>query len=85
MGAAHLLAISEAECDLWLKGLTYLMEDVKTASYKLHQERWFRKGFYEMEALTGKEGTIGKLLDTGCPKKFRIFMDFSPFFQVWLN
>ena len=53
------MAISEAECDLWLKGLTYLIEDVKAASYKLHQERWFRKGFYEMEALTGKEGTIG--------------------------
>ncbi len=29
------------------------------ASYKLHQERWFRKGFYEMESWTGKEGTIG--------------------------
>ena len=80
------MAISEAECDLWLKGLTYLMEDVKTASYKLHQERWFRKGFYEMEALTGKEGTIGKHLHTECPQKFRIFMDFSSFFfQVWLN
>ena len=75
------MAISEAECDLWLKGLTYLMEDVKTASYKLHQERWFRKGFYEMEALTGKEGTIGKHLHTECPKKFWIFMDFFAFFS----
>ena len=35
------------------------MEDVRKASYKLHQERWFRKGFYEMTALTGKENTIG--------------------------
>lgn len=42
-----------------MKGLKYLVEDVRSASYKLHQERWFRKGFYEMESLTGKEGTIG--------------------------
>ena len=43
------MALSESECDLWLKGLEYLIEDVRSASYKLHQERWFRKGFYEME------------------------------------
>ena len=53
------MALSENECELWLKGLKYLIEDVKSASYKLHQERWFRKGFYEMESWTGKEGTIG--------------------------
>jgi len=53
------MALSESECDLWLKGLEYLIEDVRSASYKLHQERWFRKGFYEMETWTGKEGTIG--------------------------
>lgn len=38
------MALSESECNLWLKGLEYLMQDVKMASYKLHQERWFRKG-----------------------------------------
>lgn len=26
--------------------------------YRLHQERWFRKGFYEME-IAGREGAIG--------------------------
>ena len=39
-----------------VRGLKYLMEDVRNASYKLHQERWFRKGFYDMEK---HSGTIG--------------------------
>lgn len=52
------VAISDEECQLWVRGLHYLVEDVQKASFRLHQERWFRKGFYEMET-PGKEGTIG--------------------------
>jgi hypothetical protein len=36
-----------------------LAPGAKTIFYfRLHQERWFRKGFYEMET-PGKEGVIG--------------------------
>ena len=52
------MAISENECNMWLTGLKYLMEDVRSASYKLHQERWFRKGYYEIELGANKENSM---------------------------
>jgi len=51
------VALSETECEYWLKGLKFLMEDVTMATYGLTLQRWFRKSFYEMET-PGKEGTI---------------------------
>eukprot|EP00095_Tigriopus_kingsejongensis_P002053 maker-scaffold254_size236139-snap-gene-1.12 protein:Tk02053 transcript:maker-scaffold254_size236139-snap-gene-1.12-mRNA-1 annotation:"1-phosphatidylinositol -bisphosphate phosphodiesterase gamma-1" len=45
------------ECALWCQGLAYLMEDVRRASNRLHQERWFRKAFYELEA-PGRDGAL---------------------------
>ncbi|CAB4059466.1 PLCG1 [Lepeophtheirus salmonis] len=52
------VTISEEECNDWIEGLSYLLEDVATASYKHEQERWFRKGFYQFE-IPGKEGCLG--------------------------
>ena len=51
------VALSPDERDSWIKGLNYLVEDVRNSSYRIHQERWFRKGFYQMET-PGKEGTM---------------------------
>ena len=45
---AH-LALSEKECELWIKGLRHLVNDTITATYPLQVERWLRKEFYAME------------------------------------
>lgn len=42
-------ALSEKECELWIKGLRYLVQDTITAPYPLQVERWLRKEFYAME------------------------------------
>ena len=52
------MALSESECNMWVTGLKYLVEDVRAASYKLHQERWFRKGFYEIELCANKDNSM---------------------------
>ena len=52
------MALSESECKMWVTGLNYLVEDVRAASYKLHQERWFRKGFYEIENWANKDNSM---------------------------
>ncbi|XP_066587493.1 1-phosphatidylinositol 4,5-bisphosphate phosphodiesterase gamma-1 isoform X2 [Prorops nasuta] len=44
-------ALSEKECELWVKGLKYLMLDTINAPYPLQVERWLRKEFYAMESL----------------------------------
>ena len=50
-------ALSESECEYWLKGLACLIQDVAAATYGLTLQRWFRKSFYEMET-PGKENFI---------------------------
>ncbi|KAK0087269.1 hypothetical protein PV325_001367 [Microctonus aethiopoides] len=42
-------AFSERECELWVKGLRYLVQDTIKAPYPLQVERWLRKEFYFME------------------------------------
>ncbi|XP_063989882.1 1-phosphatidylinositol 4,5-bisphosphate phosphodiesterase gamma-1 [Diachasmimorpha longicaudata] len=42
-------AFSEKECELWVKGLRYLVKDTINAPYPLQVERWLRKEFYFME------------------------------------
>ena len=42
------LALSESECDLWIKGLKYLAQDTISAPYPLQVERWLWKEFCEM-------------------------------------
>ncbi|XP_023319124.1 1-phosphatidylinositol 4,5-bisphosphate phosphodiesterase gamma-1 isoform X2 [Trichogramma pretiosum] len=42
-------ALSEKECELWVKGLRYLVQDTINATYPLQVERWLRKEFYSME------------------------------------
>lgn len=44
-----ILALSEKECELWIKGLRYLVQDTINAPYPLQVERWLRKEFYAME------------------------------------
>lgn len=52
-------ALSEKECELWLKGLRYLVKDTVTAPYPLKVQGWLRREFYTMEnpreAVTLKE------------------------------
>lgn len=43
------LALSEKECELWVKGLRRLVQDTIKAPYPLQVERWLRKEFYTME------------------------------------
>ncbi|KAJ9579947.1 hypothetical protein L9F63_004420, partial [Diploptera punctata] len=42
-------ALSEKECELWVKGLRHLVTDTINSSYPLQVERWLRKEFYNME------------------------------------
>ncbi|XP_062715033.1 1-phosphatidylinositol 4,5-bisphosphate phosphodiesterase gamma-1 isoform X2 [Aedes albopictus] len=43
------VALSEKECDMWIKGLKYMVADTINAPYWLQVERWLRKEFYAME------------------------------------
>ncbi|TRY67123.1 hypothetical protein TCAL_13126 [Tigriopus californicus] len=51
------LTLYPDECPLICQGIAYLLEDVRRASNRLHQERWFRKAFYEMES-PAREGLL---------------------------
>ncbi|XP_022652107.1 1-phosphatidylinositol 4,5-bisphosphate phosphodiesterase gamma-1-like isoform X2 [Varroa jacobsoni] len=42
------VATSVADCELWVRGLRYLVEDTVGAPYPLQVERWLRKEFYTM-------------------------------------
>lgn len=44
-------ALSEKECEIWIKGLRYLVQDTIDAPYPVQIERWLRKEFYSMESL----------------------------------
>jgi phosphatidylinositol phospholipase C gamma-1 len=44
-----LVALSEKECELWVRGLRHLVPGTVAASYPLQVERWLRKEFYSME------------------------------------
>lgn len=44
-----IVALSEKECELWVKGLRHLVQDTIYAPYPLQVERWLRKEFYAME------------------------------------
>ncbi|XP_075229352.1 small wing phospholipase C gamma 1 isoform X2 [Lycorma delicatula] len=42
-------ALSEKECELWVRCLRHLVPDTINAPYPLQMERWLRKEFYAME------------------------------------
>ncbi|XP_020725367.1 1-phosphatidylinositol 4,5-bisphosphate phosphodiesterase gamma-1 isoform X1 [Odocoileus virginianus] len=44
-----LQATSEDEVNMWIKGLTWLMEDTSQAATPLQIERWLRKQFYSVD------------------------------------
>lgn len=44
------VALSEKECEMWIKGLKYMVADTINAPYWLQVERWLRKEFYAMES-----------------------------------
>jgi phosphatidylinositol phospholipase C, gamma-1 len=43
------VAHSEKECEMWIKGLKYMVNDTISSPYGLQVERWLRKEFYAME------------------------------------
>lgn len=43
------VAHSEKECEMWIKGLKYMVNDSVNSPYPLQVERWLRKEFYAME------------------------------------
>lgn len=43
------VAHSEKECEMWIKGLKFMVNDTTNSPYPLHVERWLRKEFYAME------------------------------------
>lgn len=54
----YLLALSEHECDLWVKGLRYLAQDTIAAPYPLQMERWLWKEFGDMNNNSGNSGGV---------------------------
>ncbi|XP_069674413.1 1-phosphatidylinositol 4,5-bisphosphate phosphodiesterase gamma-1 isoform X2 [Periplaneta americana] len=42
-------ALSEKECELWVRALRHLVPDTINSPYPLQVERWLRKEFYSME------------------------------------
>lgn len=40
------VALSEHEADIWIKGLKYMVQDTLKAPYPLQVERWLRREFY---------------------------------------
>ncbi|XP_065217212.1 1-phosphatidylinositol 4,5-bisphosphate phosphodiesterase gamma-1 [Planococcus citri] len=44
-------ALSEKECELWLRGLENLILDTVNSPFPLQVERWLRKEFYNMEPM----------------------------------
>jgi phosphatidylinositol phospholipase C, gamma-1 len=42
-------AQTDKECEAWVKGLRFLVEEAINASYPLQIERWLRKEFYAIE------------------------------------
>jgi phosphatidylinositol phospholipase C gamma-1 len=43
------VAHSEKECEMWIKGIKYMLNDTINSPYPLQVERWLRKEFYGME------------------------------------
>ncbi|XP_037042281.1 1-phosphatidylinositol 4,5-bisphosphate phosphodiesterase gamma-1 [Bradysia coprophila] len=43
------VALSEQECENWMKGLRYMISDTNSSPYPLEIERWLRKEFYSIE------------------------------------
>lgn len=43
------VAHSEKECEMWIKGLKFMVTDTFNSPYPIHVERWLRKEFYAME------------------------------------
>lgn len=50
------LAFSEKECDMWLKGLRYMVDDTINSPYPIQVEHWLRKEFYMM--MGGSRDTV---------------------------
>ncbi|KAL3276024.1 hypothetical protein HHI36_020754 [Cryptolaemus montrouzieri] len=44
-----IVALSEKECELWVKGLRYLVKDTLAAPYSIKVQGWLRREFYGME------------------------------------
>lgn len=43
------VALSEKECEMWVKGLKYIINDTINSPYSLQVERWLRKEFYQLQ------------------------------------
>ena len=43
------VAHSEKECEMWIKGIKFLLNESLNSSYPIQIERWLRKEFYAME------------------------------------
>ncbi|XP_018333855.1 1-phosphatidylinositol 4,5-bisphosphate phosphodiesterase gamma-1 [Agrilus planipennis] len=44
-----IVALSKSECELWIRGLRYLVKDTINAPYPLQVQTWLRREFYAME------------------------------------
>ncbi|XP_049885076.1 1-phosphatidylinositol 4,5-bisphosphate phosphodiesterase gamma-1 isoform X1 [Pectinophora gossypiella] len=47
--SASFAAQTDKECEAWVKGIRFLVEEAVNASYPLQIERWLRKEFYAIE------------------------------------
>jgi len=48
------VALSEKECELWVRGLRFLVDDTIAAPYPSQLDIWLRKEFYSMDSSKGK-------------------------------
>lgn len=44
-----IIALSEQECENWVRGLKYMVQDTISAPYPLQVERWLRREYYGIE------------------------------------
>ncbi|CAG7730788.1 unnamed protein product [Allacma fusca] len=50
LSTLSIAALSEKECELWVRTIKYLVMETKESSYSVQLETWLRKQFYNLEA-----------------------------------
>lgn len=53
--ASSIAALSELECENWIRGLRYMVADTISSLYPLDMERWLRKEFYYITSQNSRD------------------------------
>lgn len=71
------IAFSEQECENWIRGLRYMVNDTLSSPYPLEMERWLRKEFYHIE--NSRETYVAHTFELSNLKRIILIMKFFPF------